>query len=170
MPKKGAVILPQPEEISESERSNAMAAYFMMFGAVIIGFPLPIISLIAAVVYYFITAPESKFTAFHALQSLLSQILVSLLNTGAIIWITIKIINMISASSTFSVSDDFIIYMGCVAFINVLYFIFSLIGAFQAYKGRFYYFIFFGPLAYHIIYLRPPKKQKDINKPPSSIS
>ena len=64
--------LPQPEEIAEREKVDAMGAYLMMFAAVAVGLPLPIINLIAAVVYYFVNRKKSRFIHFHCLQSLLS--------------------------------------------------------------------------------------------------
>ena len=66
--------LPQPEEIPEREKEDAMGAYLMMFAAVAIGLPLPIINLIASFIYYYINRKKSRFIHFHSLQSLLSQI------------------------------------------------------------------------------------------------
>jgi hypothetical protein len=41
------------------------------------------------------------------------------------------------------------------AVVNLVYFIFSLVGAVRARKGLFYYFLFFGKLAYHQVYRIP---------------
>ena len=79
--------LPQPDEISNREKEDAMGAYFMMFAAWAIGFPLPILNLVAAVIYFFVNKKNSRFIAFHALQSLLSQIPVTLVNVGFIAWL-----------------------------------------------------------------------------------
>ena len=43
----------QPEEIPTRVREDAMGAYLMMFGALAAGLPLPIINLLAAVIYIF---------------------------------------------------------------------------------------------------------------------
>ena len=43
--------LQQPDEIPEREKEDAMGAYLMMFAAVAIGLPLPIINLIASIIY-----------------------------------------------------------------------------------------------------------------------
>jgi len=48
------VKLPQPHELSEREKEDAMGAYLMMFAALATSLPLPIINLIAATVYYYV--------------------------------------------------------------------------------------------------------------------
>ena len=51
---------------------------------------------------------------------------------------------------------------------NLLYFIFSIIAAVKARKGQFYYFIFFGKLAYQKVYAIKDTAEeiKIVNKPP----
>ena len=83
--------LPQPDEIPVREREDAMGSYFMMFAALAAGFPLPIINLIAAIIYYYLNKSKSRFVHFHTLQSLISQIPTTLINAGAVFW-TIRII------------------------------------------------------------------------------
>ena len=78
--------LPQPNEIPEREREDAMGSYLMMFAAVAVALPLPIINLVAAVAYYMVNRRKSRFIHFHTLQSLLSQIPTTLLNWGLLIW------------------------------------------------------------------------------------
>jgi len=60
----------QPDEIPIREREDAMGAYLMMFAALAAGLPLPIINLIAALVYFYINKGKSRFVRFHSLQSL----------------------------------------------------------------------------------------------------
>ena len=74
--------LPQPDEISRREKEDAMGAYFMMFAAWGIGLPFPFLNLVAAVIYYGLHKRKSKFVAFHALQSLTSQVPVTVANAG----------------------------------------------------------------------------------------
>src|SRR6185503_9229661 len=78
--------LPQPEEIAEREKEDAMGAYLMMFAAVAVGLPLPVINLIAAIIYYFVNRKKSRFIHFHSLQALLSQIPTTIINWGGVIW------------------------------------------------------------------------------------
>lgn len=139
--------LPQPDEIPERDREDAMGAYLMMFAAVASSLPLPIINLIAAVIYYYVNRRKSRFIHFHALQSLLSQLPTTLLNWGLLYWL-IRI----------WISDDWYFddyakgYLFMVVVANVLYIIFSLMAAIRARKGGMYYFLFFGKLSYEYVF------------------
>jgi len=156
--------LPQPEEISEREKEDAMGAYLMMFAAVAIGLPLPIINLIASIIYYYINRKKSRFINFHSLQSLLSQIPTTIINWALVIW-----------SVTIIFKDDWKLtpeFWGYAIFAGVstlLYFIFGLIAAYKARQGKMYYFLFFGKVAYETSYKIKPENgesQNPVNKPP----
>lgn len=155
--------LPQPEEVTIREKEDAMGAYLMMFASIGAGLPLPIINLIAAVIYYYINKSNSRFVKFHATQSLLSQIPTSLLNAVAVFW-TFRIL----FSGTLDFNDTYIGYVIMVFIANLLYFIFSIIATVKARKGRFYYFVFFGKLAYEKVYRITESKHDTpiLNKPP----
>jgi uncharacterized Tic20 family protein len=155
--------LPQPEEVTIREKEDAMGAYLMMFAALGAGLPLPIINLIAAVIYYFINKSNSRFVNFHSYQSMMSQLPTSLLNAIAIFW-GFRII----ASEELHLNDAFKGYVIMVVIANLLYIIFSIIAAIKARKGRFYYFMFFGKLAYHKMYAVRDEEQKAeiVNTPP----
>ena len=98
--------LPQPDEISTREKEDAMGAYLMMFASIGAGLPLPIINMIAAVIYYYINRSKSRFVKFHALQSLLSQFPTSIINAIAVIWFVQMLIRDIEPFS-----DVFIGYL-----------------------------------------------------------
>ncbi len=55
-----------------------------------------------------------------------------------------------------------------VATANLVYFVFSIIGAVKARNGIFYYFLFFGKMAYHQVYRIRPEQEQSIprNRPP----
>jgi uncharacterized membrane protein len=154
--------LPQPHEVSQREKEDAMGAYLMMFAATAIGLPLPILNLIAAIVYYFVNRSKGRFVRFHALQSLYSQITVSLLNSALVIWAVTNLIKEYSFSQTFW---GLLITAGVI---NLVYFIFSLVGAVRSRKGRFYYFLFFGQLAYQQVYMirENDDQEQPVNLPP----
>ena len=153
--------LPQPEEISVREREDAMGAYLMMFAALAAGLPLPILNLIAAVIYYFINRKKSRFVNFHSLQSVLSQLPTSLLNAVAVFWgISILI-------GDFDFSDEFKGYVIAAALANLMYIIFSILAAVRARQGRIYYFLFFGRIAYHNAFKIRPEELRGQNTPPS---
>lgn len=176
MTSENQIPIPQPEEISTRERDDAMGAYLMMFASLAVGLPLPIINLLAAIIYYFVNRKKSRFVHFHVLQSLLSQIPTSLLNAGAVFW-TFSILfrqppDFSSDDVQFSTlfAGEYIGYLIMVFIANLVYLIFSIVAASKAHKGRFYYMLFFGRISYNIAFnpnssLHRPKEE-EVNLPP----
>ena len=78
---------PSPSEIPEREKEDAMGAYLMMFASLAIGLPIPLLNLIASVIYFFVNSKTSAFVAFHALQALPTHMPVVLLNAGVVGWL-----------------------------------------------------------------------------------
>lgn len=156
--------LPQPDEVTIREREDAMGAYLMMFAAVAAGLPLPIINLIASIVYYSINKSKSRFVHFHSLHSLFAQIPTSILNGCLVFW-TFRIFFY----HVDEVNDYYIGYIWMVAIANLLYFIFSIVAAVKARKGQFYYFLFFGRLTYQMVFRikDEPEKKEIVNTPPA---
>jgi len=155
--------LPQPDEIEIRVREDAMGAYFMMFATTAMGLPLPILNLVAAVIYFYVNRDKGKFVQFHTLQSLYSQIPVTLLNSGLVVW---TIVNFVR---DYDFTSFYWGYLIMCATAGLLYFIFSLVGAVRARKGMFYYFVFFGKVAYHQVYRIRHDRNSRIteNRPPS---
>jgi uncharacterized membrane protein len=157
--------LQQPSEIPEREKEDAMGAYLMMFAAVAVGLPLPIINLIAAIIYYYINRKKSRFIHFHSLQSLLSQIPTTLINWGVVFWAV-----NIAFRESWKLSPEFWGYTIFAAACTILYFIVSVIAAFKARSGKMYYFLFFGKIAYEAAYKVRPEDHAETtrieNKPP----
>lgn len=165
-------VLPQPHELSEREKEDAMGAYLMMFASLATSLPLPIINLIAAVIYYYINRKKGRFIHFNCLQSLLSQLPTTLVNWGLLYWGL-----QIFFFDNYELSDYFYAYLGFSIIANLVYFIFSLIAAVRARKGIFMYFIFFGPYAYQKVYAKRnrlsydnedfnPEVEQSVNTPP----
>lgn len=154
--------LPQPGEVDIREREDAMGAYFMMFASIGAGLPLPVINLIAAIIYYYMYRTSSRFVRFHSLQSLLSQLPVSLLNGIAVFWGA-----RIVFSEAVFFNDSYKGFLAVTALANLVYFAFSIVAAIKARKGLFYYFVFFGKIAYHHVYrVRPEVVAEPVNRPP----
>jgi uncharacterized membrane protein len=154
--------LPQPDEIPIREKEDAMGAYLMMFAAVAIGLPLPIINLIAAIIYYFVNRKKSRFVHFHSLQALLSQVPTTLINWGLVVWaIWIAVTDL-------RLSEAFWSYAILAGVATLFYFVVSMIAAYKARQGKMYYFLFFGKIAYDVAYrVRPEVNSTEpINKPP----
>jgi uncharacterized membrane protein len=156
-------IIPQPEEISKREKEDGMGAYLMMFAGIAAGLPLPILNLLASVIYYYVNKDKSRFVKFHSLQSLWSQLPTTLMNAVLLFW-TLQIFFF----ESFELTDVYWGYLMAVVIANLLYFIFSIVGAAKARKGKMYYFIFFGKLAYHQAFLVREERETEevINKPP----
>lgn len=153
--------IPQPDTIDIREREDAMGAYLMMFAALGAGLPLPVLNLVAAIIYYYINKGKSLFVRFHSMQSLLSQLPTSLLNAIAVFW-GVRIVFM-----DFVFSDVFKGYLWLVGLANLVYIIFSIIGAIKARKGQMYYFLFFGRISYQSVFRkREENAGKVVNEPP----
>ena len=151
----------QPDDLPAREREDAMGAYFMMFASLAAGLPLPIINLIAAIIYYHINKHKSRFVRFHSLQSLLSQLPVSLLNAGLIIWALTYL------EFDALLDNTFWAFLIVVILANLLYLGFSIVAAIRARNGRMYYFIFFGKFSYEIVYKIKEEEAKIFkNNPP----
>lgn len=163
MSQNNYVEVPQPDELSTREKEDAMGAYLMMFASTGMGLPLPIVNLIAAVIYYFINRSKSRFVKFHTIQSLLSQLPTSFLNGVVVMWT----FRNIYKDRDFT--DFFFGFLAMVVVLNLIYIIFSLVAAVRARKGRFYYFLFFGQIAYHYAFLDKGEVASDqnINRPPA---
>ena len=138
--------LPQPETLSMREREDAMGAYLMMFAAWGVGLPLPLLNILAAVIYYFVNRDKGRFVRFHAVQSLTSQCAVGLVNAGAFFWV-VRVFFF-----DFTPSSAFVAYLLTAAAINLTYFVFSVFGAVRARAGQMYYFWFFGKLAFSQVF------------------
>lgn len=141
-----------------------MGAYFMMFATAALGLPMPILNLVAAIVYYFVNRSKGRFVQFHTLQSLYSQIPVSLLTSALVVWTVLNFYHDMEFTSNYW---GFLI---AVSIFAVLYLAFSVVGAVRARNGQFYYFIFFGKAAYHQVYrVRPEREERSkVNRPPGT--
>ncbi len=136
------IALPQPHEIPKRDREDAMGAYLMMFAAWGAGLPLPLLNLLAAIIYFFTNKKTSRFVSFHAYQSLLTQIPISILNAGAVAWV------LRNLYKDHEFSDYFWTYLIFIGLWNLIYMVFSIIACVQARKGRFYYFWVFGRISF----------------------
>jgi uncharacterized membrane protein len=156
--------IPQPNQIDVKQRERAMASYLMMFVNAGIGLPLPFINLVAAFVYYYALRKTSPFVYFHAYQSFLSQIPVTIINGIAVVQ------GMRIFFFELGFTDSFKGYLVAVVIVNLIYIVFSIIAAVKAYQGRMYYFLFFGRIAYVDAFRKKEEgtneKEERINKPP----
>ncbi|MFC1476785.1 DUF4870 domain-containing protein [Fibrobacterota bacterium] len=156
--------LPQPDEISIREKEDAMGAYLMMFAAWGAGLPFPLINLIAAIIYFFVNNKSSKFVAFHAYQSLLTQIPISIFNAGVIFWVVL-ILSPYAEDTT-----PFYVYFVFVVLWNLIYMVISIIACVKARKGHYYYFWVFGRMAFNRYYKKSAQDDQPVrNLPPEGF-
>jgi len=162
--KRGYSAIPQPDEIELKEKEDAMGSYLMMFAAWGVGFPLPILNLLATFIYYMLNREKGKFVLFHIYQSLFTQVVISVLNAIAFF----LFIKRLVFSSESSFSDNFLAFMFTLLIFNIVYFFISMIGAVKARKGKFYYIVFFGRLSYYLVFREKSKKEllSPVNMPP----
>lgn len=154
--------LPQPDEVPVKEREDAMGGYLMMFAAVGAGLPLPIVNLIASVIYFYLNRSNSRFVLFHTYQALISQIPVTLMNAVVVGW-GIRIL----LSGSVQVTNAFLAFVGVVVIVNLAYFVVGIIAAVKARKGRMYYYWFFGKLAYIKAFsIKDVQRIIPVNQPP----
>lgn len=146
--------IPQPDDISNKEKGDAMGAYFMMFASLGLGLPFPLLNLIAAVIYYYVNKKDSRYVGFHSLQSLLSQMPVTILNAGVVFWL---IYNLVTETSNW---QPFAIYAISSAFVNFVYFVISIIAAVEANKGVLFYMPLFGRIAFSSHYGEGAKRKQ----------
>ena len=158
------VQIPQPHELSIREKEDAMGAYLMMFAALAVGLPFPILNLVAALIYYYVNRSKGRFVHFHLLQSLYSQIPTTLLNVVLVGW-TVRILFF-----DFELTSLYWGYLSMDLLANLFYFAFSIIAAIKSRKGQLYYFIFFGKIAYTQVFSKSNSfyQEKELtNKPPT---
>ena len=163
----GTIRLPQPEEIPERERDDAMAAYLMMFASLAIGLPIPLVNLIASVIYFLVNRKSSPFTAFHSLQALLTHVPVVLLNAGAVGWL----IGILVSQAGFHAG--YFWYLFFTVLVNISYMVWSIVALIHAHKGRLFYMPVVGRFCFSRYYgararVRRARPRWE-NKPPEGI-
>ncbi len=161
------VRVPQPQEITERERDDAMASYLMMFASIAIGLPIPLVNLIASVIYFLVNRKTSSFVAFHALQALLTHIPVVLVNAGLVGWL---IANLVTQTGFWL---PFLWYLCFAVLVNLAYIAWSIVALVRAHQGRFLYMPLIGRLCFGRYYgpraeaRRDPRRWE--NKPPEGF-
>lgn len=127
---------------AESEKENASNAYIITIMTVTLGLPFPILNLFACIGFYFLLRKKTPFTKFHALQAVISQIPVILMNTVGIIWALSILFHRAI------ISNAFIAYIITIIFFNIIDIIYNIIAAMKARKGLIYSYSLFGPISW----------------------
>src|SRR4249920_3463609 len=100
----------RPDDYESEKASNS---YLMSLLAIMVGMPLPIVNLIATIIFYLGNRKNSYFVRWHCTQALLSQLMVLVMNSVGLSW-TLRII-----FTDLMVSDAYIGYIITVVLFNI---------------------------------------------------
>lgn len=127
-------------EPGEHEAEKASNSYLMSLVAVIAGLPLPIINLLATLIFYLGNRKGTYFVRWHCTQALLSQFSLLFINSFGFWW-TISII-----FSSETITNSYIAYMITAFVFNITEFIATIYTAIKTRKGIHVEWWFYGNL------------------------
>lgn len=116
-------------EPSEHEAEKASNSYLMSLLALFAGLPLPIINLIATIIFYLGNRKSTYFVRWHCTQALLSQFSVLLINSFGFWW-TVSII-----FTSEQISGNYISYILTAIVFNIIEFVATIFTAINTRKG-----------------------------------
>ncbi len=125
---------------TEEEREKASNCYLMSLLSIIIGLPLPIINLIAALIFYLANRKSTYFVRWHCIQSLLSQITIFLINSYTF-WNTFNIV-----FGEKEINNDYIALVIVAILVNIFELITNIVSALKVKKGKHIEWWFFSSL------------------------
>ncbi len=124
----------------EHEKEKASNSYLMSLVAIVAGLPLPIINLLATLLFFLANRKGTYFVRWHCTQALFSQLSMLAFNSAAFWW-TISII-----FGEGKVSNAYFAYLFTILLFNLVEFISTIYAAVQTRKGIHVQIWFFGPL------------------------
>ncbi|SNR57799.1 hypothetical protein SAMN06265371_1067 [Lutibacter agarilyticus] len=126
----------------EHEAEKASNSYLMSLIAIMGGLPLPIINLVATLIFYLGNRKGTYFVRWHCTQALLSQISVLFINSYGFWW-TVSIV----FTSDESITNNYIAYIIAALIFNLSEFIATIYTAIQVRKGIHVSWWFYGSLS-----------------------
>jgi len=124
----------------EHETEAASGSYLMSLIAIIVGLPLPIINLLATLIFYLGNKKSTYFVRWHCTQALLSQLTMLFINSYGFWW-TISIM-----FTEESITGKYIAYMIAAIIFILTEFIATIYTAIQTRKGIHVEWWFYGSL------------------------
>lgn len=122
------------------ELEKASNGYLMSLIAVIAGMPLPIINLLASLLFYFGNRKSTWFVRWHCTQTLLSQFTMLIINSIGFSWT----MSLLFGSTV--ITNEYIGYMITILIFNLSEFIVTIRTAIKTRKGQHVELWFWGPL------------------------
>ncbi|MFN8309385.1 MAG: hypothetical protein U0T73_05430 [Chitinophagales bacterium] len=124
----------------EHEAEKASNSYLMSLIALIAGLPIPIVNLIASLIFFVGNRKGSYFVRWHCMQALLSQFATLLVNSTGFWW-TVSII-----FTDETITNKYVAYILTAILFNAFEFIGTIYTAIQTRKGIHVQWWFFGGL------------------------
>tara|TARA_B110001454_G_C12684241_1_gene419486 strand:+ start:1076 stop:1513 length:438 start_codon:yes stop_codon:yes gene_type:complete len=124
----------------EHEAETASSSYLMSLIAIIVGLPLPIVNLIATLIFYLGNRKSTYFVRWHCMQALLSQLSMLFINSYAFWWT----VSLIFKEET--ITSNYIAYIIVAIVFNLIEFITTIYTAIQTRKGIHVEWWFYGTL------------------------
>ena len=115
--------------LKEHDYEQASNGYLMSLIALMVGFPLPIVNLIATGIFYLGNRKRSFFVRWHCLQALFMQFSLFVINSIGFSW-TMSII-----FGNNHINNQYIAYLITIFIFNFIEFIFTMIAAIKTRKG-----------------------------------
>jgi uncharacterized Tic20 family protein len=125
---------------NDMELEKASNGYLMSLIAVMAGMPLPIINLLATLLFYFGNRKSTWFVRWHCTQTLLSQLTILIINSIGFSW-TISV-----AFGSAVITNAYISYMITILLFNLIEFSVTIMAAVKTRKGQHVELWFWGSL------------------------
>lgn len=122
--------LTHPEQPFEHEAEKASNSYLMSLIAVIAGLPLPIINLLATLIFYLGNRKSTWFVRWHCTQALIGQVSLLFVNSYGFWWT----ISVIFGDAEFT--NDYVAYLLTAIVVNIVEFFTTIYSAIQTRKGK----------------------------------
>lgn len=130
----------QQQTIHPNEYEQASNSYLTAIVAVIAGLPLPIVNLIAAIIFYFGKSKSSYFIRWHSIQAVLAQLVLVPFNSIAWAWTVamfFRLGNFVEHPQNRDSSIwPYVIYIFIIVLFNIFEFIAVLITASKVRNGE----------------------------------
>ncbi len=126
--------------IDEESAEKASNVYLMSVVGIMAGLPLPILNLLATIIFYLGNKKASKFVRWHCIQGMFSQLILFFLNSASFWW-TISILFYKE-----EVSNMYLSYIIFAVIVNVIEIISTIYTAIMVRKGKHVQWFFYGPL------------------------
>ncbi len=136
----------------ESESEKASLGYLISVLSLIVGAPLPIITLFASLGMYFGYRNFTKYVRWHVTQALLIQLFAFCINSIAFVWIILLFFTELPFSNAF------VAYVLMMVIVNLIILSGTVYSASKSRKGIHTEWLLFGPLT-NAFYTKPSESQ-----------